>query len=104
MISATSMTSTAAISVRRMLSTPAHPSAVSSALGLLEGGDLRLGQQDAVLRRLGFERLGAVLDRSQIVALSHAAHAGRRDRQQPTPLQRLRHPDLAPGRLAARRY
>ena len=103
MISATSMTSTAAISVRRMLSTPAHPSAVSSALGLLEGGDLRLGQQDAVLRRLGFERLGAVLDRSQVVALSHAAHAGRRDRQ-PTLLQRLRHPDLAPGRLAARRY
>jgi hypothetical protein len=25
-------------------------------LGLLKGGDLRLGQQDAVLRHLGFER------------------------------------------------
>jgi hypothetical protein len=48
-------------------------------LGLLERGDLRLGQQDALLRRLGFERLQPVLHRRQIVALPHAAHAGRRN-------------------------
>jgi len=52
-------------------------------LGLLERGDLRLGQQDAVLRRPGFERLEAVPDRSQVVSLPDAAHAGRRDRQWP---------------------
>src|SRR5262249_5662 len=31
-------------------------------LGLLERGDLGLGQQDAILRHLGFERLEAMLD------------------------------------------
>src|SRR6516225_7909135 len=53
-------------------------------LGLVERGDLCLGQQDAVLRHLGFE-----LHRGQIVTLPHAPHARRRDRQ-PAPLQRLR--------------
>src|SRR5262244_2507326 len=47
-------------------------------LGLLERGDLGLGQQDAILRHLGFERLEAMLDRGQIVALPHAAHPGGR--------------------------
>src|SRR5499433_3640114 len=46
--------------------------------GLLERGDLGLGQQDAILRHLGFERLEAMLDRGQIVALPHAAHPGGR--------------------------
>src|SRR5205814_6131603 len=51
-------------------------------LGFLERGDLRLGQQDAILCRLGFERFEAVLHRGQVVALPHAAHTGGRDRQQ----------------------
>jgi hypothetical protein len=69
--------------------------------GLFESDDLRFGQQDIILRHLGFQRLEAVFDRSQIVALPHAAHARRRDRQA-LPLQRLRHPHLAPGRLLDR--
>src|SRR5436190_17592776 len=70
-------------------------------LGFLERGDLRLGQQDAILCRLGFERFEAVLHRGQVVALPHAAHADGRDRQ-PAPLQRLRDAHLAPGRLLDR--
>src|SRR5438876_4609398 len=38
-------------------------------LGLLERGDLRLGEQDAILRHLGFERLEAMFHHGQIVAL-----------------------------------
>jgi hypothetical protein len=38
-------------------------------LGFLERGDLRLDQQDAVLRRLGIERFQAMLDRGQIMPL-----------------------------------
>jgi hypothetical protein len=34
-------------------------------LGLLERGDLGLGQQDAILRHLGFEGLEAMLHRGQ---------------------------------------
>jgi hypothetical protein len=49
-------------------------------LGFLERGDLRLGEQDAILRRLGLKRLQAMLHRGQIVALPHAAHPRRRDR------------------------
>src|SRR5215472_14956659 len=70
-------------------------------LGFLECGDLGFGQEDTILRNLGFERLEAVFDRGQIVALPHAAHARRRDRQA-LPLQGLRHPYLAPGRLLDR--
>jgi len=69
--------------------------------GLLEGGDLGLGQQDPILRHLGFQRLEAVFDRRQIVALPHAAHARRRDRQT-LPLQRLRHPHHAQARNGIR--
>src|SRR5437879_9086002 len=50
-------------------------------LGFLERGDLRFGEQDAVLRRFGLKRLQAMLHRGQIVALPHAAHPRRRDRQ-----------------------
>ena len=53
------------------------------------------------MRDLGFERLEAVFDRGQIVALPYAAHARRRDRQTLS-LQRLRHPHLAPGWLLDR--
>src|SRR5439155_4440404 len=70
-------------------------------LGLLERGDLRLGQQDALLRHLGFERRQAVLDRGQIVTQPHAAHAGGRNRQA-APLQRLRYAHLTPGGLIDR--
>ena len=70
-------------------------------LGLLERGDLRLGQQNALLRRLGVERLEAQLHRGQVVALPDATHPGRRDRQA-APLQRFRDPHLAPGRLLDR--
>jgi hypothetical protein len=67
-------------------------------LGLLERGDLRLGQQDALLRHLGFDSLQAVLDRGQIVTQPHEAHAGGRDRQA-APLQRLRYVHLTAGGL-----
>ena len=70
-------------------------------LGLLERGDLRLGQQDALLGYLGLECLEAVLHRGQVVALPDATHTGRRNRQ-PAPLQRFRHSHLAPGRLLGR--
>src|SRR6516225_640743 len=43
-------------------------------LGLFERGDLRLGEQDAILRHLGLERLQAQLHRGQVVALPDAAH------------------------------
>jgi hypothetical protein len=66
--------------------------------GLLEGGNLPLGQQDAVLRHPGFERLQAQLHRRQVVALPHAAHPSRRDRQAAA-LEGLRDAHLAPGRL-----
>ena len=57
-------------------------------LGLLERGDLPLGQQNPILCHLGFERLQAEFHRGQIVALPYAAHAGGRNRQ-PAPLQGL---------------
>ena len=49
-------------------------------LGLLQRGDLRLGQHQALLRALGLERLQPLLHGLQIVPQPHAAHAGRRDR------------------------
>jgi hypothetical protein len=67
-------------------------------LGLFESSDLALGQQDTLLRHLGFECLEAVFHRGQVMALPHATHTGGGNRQ-PTPLQRLRYPHLAPGRL-----
>ena len=70
-------------------------------LGLLERGDLRLGQQNPILCHLGFERLQAEFHRGEIVALPHAAHAGGRNRQ-PAPLQGVRDAYLAPGRLLDR--
>jgi len=51
-----------------------------SAFGFLEGGDLSLNQQDAILRHLGFEGLQTQFHRRQVVPLPYAAHPGRRDR------------------------
>src|SRR5437879_4810746 len=70
-------------------------------LGFLERGDLRFREQDAVPRRFRLKPRQALPHRGQIVALPHAAHPRRRNRQ-PAPLERLRHPNLAPGRLLDR--
>jgi hypothetical protein len=49
-----------------------QPSLQDVGLGLLEGSDLALGQQDALLRHPGVERLEAVLHRGQVVVLPNA--------------------------------
>ena len=50
-------------------------------LGLLERGDLGLGEQDAVLRHLGFERLETMLHRGEIVTFhTQRTPAGEIDR------------------------
>ena len=50
-------------------------------LGLLERGDLGVGEQDAILRHLGFKRLQAVLHRGQIVTFhTQRTPAGEIDR------------------------
>ena len=70
-------------------------------LGLLQRGELALGEHQAVLGDLGLQRLEPLLHGLQIVALPHPAHAGRRDR-----VAALAHlvgdPDLAKGRLLQR--
>src|SRR4051794_18489075 len=48
-------------------------------LGLFERGELALGQNETVLRDLRLERLEALLHGLEIVALPHAADAGRGD-------------------------
>src|SRR5579863_4302824 len=45
-------------------------------LGFLQRDDLRLGQHQAVLRALGFQRLEPLGHGLQVVAQPHAAHAG----------------------------
>jgi hypothetical protein len=67
-------------------------------LGLLERGDLRFREHQAVLGAPRLQRLEALLHGLEVVALPDAAHAGLRDRETPA-LQRLGHPHLAPGRL-----
>ena len=49
------------------------------ALGLLQRGQLAIGQHQAFLRHFGFERLEPLLHRLQIVTLSDLTNAGRRD-------------------------
>src|SRR6202047_462445 len=44
--------------------------------GFLQGDDLRLGQDQAFLRNLGFQRLEPLLHRLEIMALPDAAHPG----------------------------
>ena len=46
-------------------------------LGFLQGGKLGLGEDDAVLGDFGLERFQPLFHGLQIVALPHAAHAGR---------------------------
>ena len=48
------------------------------ALGLLQRGQLALGQHQAFLRHFGFERLEPLLHRLQIMTLPNPANAGRR--------------------------
>jgi hypothetical protein len=73
-------------------------SSLETAMRLLQRLQLRFGQQHAILRHLGLERLRPLAGGLQVVALPDAAHACGRDRH-PLPFQRLRHPQLAPGRL-----
>ena len=46
-------------------------------LGLLQGRELALGEHQALLRHLGFERLEALLHGLEIMALPDPAHARR---------------------------
>jgi hypothetical protein len=48
-------------------------------LGLLQRSHLGLGEQDALLGDLGFERPQALLTHLQVVTLPDATHAGGRD-------------------------
>ena len=72
------------------------------ALGLLQSGDLRLREHQAVLRHLGLQRLQPLLGVGEIVPQPHPAHAEGRDRQALL-LQFVRDPNLAPGRLLDRK-
>ena len=67
-------------------------------LGLFQRDDLRLGQHQAFLGALGFQRLEPLVHGLQIVAQPHAAHAGGRDREPALP-QFVGDADLAEGRL-----
>ena len=70
--------------------------------GLLQGCDLRLGQDQALLRDLGLQRLEAFLHRLEIMALPDAAHAGRGDRIAEFP-HFVGDANLAEGRLLQRK-
>jgi hypothetical protein len=72
-----------------------------AALGLLQRGDLRFGQHNAVLGHLGFQRLQPLLGVLHFVALPDAAYAEGRDGKALL-LQLVGHPGLAPGRLLDR--
>ena len=67
-------------------------------LGLFQRDDLRLGQHQAVLGALGFQRLEPLLHGLQVVPQPHAAHAGGRDREPTLSAVRWR---PAPGRRPA---
>ena len=70
-------------------------------LGLLEGGDLRFGQDQAVLSHFGLERLEPVFHGLQVVAQPDRAHAEGRNRY-PLLGQFVRDSGLAPRRLVDR--
>ena len=70
-------------------------------LGLFERGELALGQNETVLRDLRLERLEALLHGLEIVALPHAADAGRGDGVAAL-TDLVGYPDLAKGRLLQR--
>ena len=67
-------------------------------LGLLEGGELALGEDQALLGHLGLERLQPVLHGLQVVAQPNRAHPEGRDRQAALG-QFVGDAHLAPGRL-----
>ena len=67
-------------------------------LGLFQRDDLRLGQHQAFLGALGFQRLEPLVHRLQVVAQPHTAHAGRGDRE-PALSQLVGNADLTEGRL-----
>ena len=67
-------------------------------LGFLQRHDLGFGEDKALLRHLGFERLEPLFGVRQIVAQPDGPHPERRDRQAVF-LQLVGNPHLAPGRL-----
>src|SRR5256884_2158041 len=67
-------------------------------LGLFQRDDLRLGQHQAFLGALGFQRLEPLVHRLQVVAQPHTAHTGRGDREPALP-QLVGNADLTEGRL-----
>src|SRR5215213_6010665 len=71
------------------------------ALGLLERGELALGQHQALLGDLRLERLEPLLHGLKLMALPHAAHAGGRDRVAAL-ADLVGDPDLAKGGLLKR--
>src|SRR5512133_1153977 len=70
-------------------------------LGLLQRNDLRLGQNQALLGALGFQRFEPLLHGLQVVAQPHTAHASRRDREPALP-QFVGNAHLTEGRLLDR--
>src|SRR5262249_16733838 len=70
-------------------------------LGLFQRDDLRLGQHQALLGTLGFQRLEPLVHRLQVVAQPHTAHAGGGNREPALP-QLVGNADLTEGRLLDR--
>jgi|GEM_PF-2845007 len=70
-------------------------------LGLFQGGDLRLGEDQPFLRHLGFERLQPMLHGRKVVAQPDRAHAEGRYADALLG-QFVGDPRLAPGRLLDR--
>src|SRR5262249_23826463 len=70
-------------------------------LRLFERDDLRLGQYQALLGALGFQRFEPFVHRLQVVAQPHTAHAGGGDREPALP-QLVGNADLSEGRLLDR--
>src|SRR5262245_15426991 len=70
-------------------------------LGLFQRDDLRLGQHQALLGALGFQRLEPLVHRLQVVAQPHTAHAGGGNREPALPAL-IGNADLTEGRLLDR--
>src|SRR5262249_31513015 len=70
-------------------------------LGLFQRDDLRLGQHQALLGALGFQRLEPLVHGFQVVAWPHPAHAGGGDREPALP-ELVGNADLAESRLLDR--
>src|SRR5262245_11870094 len=68
-------------------------------LGLLQRNDLRLGQHQALLGALGFQRFEPLVHGLQVVAQPHTAHASRGDRE-PALAQFVGNADLTEGGAA----